>query len=104
MNYWVVIYRIAWGLLVVLFLVGVTCVFLPQCNRLRELQRQHVALEEANRQTEMLTHDLREKQEKFDGDPAFVVRTARETGLVMPNETVYKTTNTQSRVNVHTPE
>jgi len=97
MNYWVILYRIAWGLLVILLVIGVTCVFLPQCNRLRELQRQRVSLEEQNRHTEALTRDLREKQEKFDSDTAFVVRTARETGLVMPNETVYKTTNAQSQ-------
>ena len=97
MNYWVIVYRIAWGLLVALFLVGVTCIFLPQCNRLRELQRQRIALQEDNRQTEALARDLREKQEKFDTDTAFVVRTARETGLAMPNETVYKTTNTYSQ-------
>jgi len=99
MNYWVIVYRIAWGLLIALFAVGVTCVFLPQCNRLRELQRQRVNLEEQNRHTEALTRELKDKQDKFDSDPAFVVRTAREIGLAMPDETVYKTTNAQSQVN-----
>ena len=101
MNYWVIVYRIAWGLLIVLFVVGVTCIFLPQCNRLRELQRQRVVLEEETRHTEELTKDLRDKQDKFDSDTTFVVRTARETGLVMPNETVYKATNTHSKTVGH---
>jgi len=97
MNHWLIIYRLAVGLLVVLFIVGVACVFLPQCNRLRELQRERIALQEDNRRTEALTRELRIKQEKFDTDPAFVVRTARETGRVMPNETVFKLTNTHAR-------
>jgi cell division protein FtsB len=80
-------------MLIVLSVVGGTCVFLPQCNRLRELQKKRVDFRQKTRRTEMLTRELRLKQERFDSDPAFVVRTARETGMIMPDETVFKLTN-----------
>ena len=90
MNYWVIIYRLALGLLIVLFAVGATCVFLPQCNRLRELQRERATVQEDIRHTGELIGELRVKQETFDSDPAFVIRTAGENGMADPKATVFR--------------
>ena len=90
MNYWVALYRFALGLLTILVVVVLVRVFLPKCGRLRELQREKVESEEGNRAKELRTKELRTKRERFNRDPKFVERTARETGMVKPNETVYK--------------
>ena len=90
MNYWVLLYRFAWGLLVVLFVVGAACVFVPKGHHLRELQRKRDSLHEDNGRTELITRDLRERQQRFQNDPSFVERTAREAGMIRPNEVVFK--------------
>jgi len=90
MNYWIALYRFALGLLAILVVVVLVRVFLPKCGRLRELQREKVAVEEENRAMEERTRELRTKRERFNNDPKFVERTARETGMVKPDETVYK--------------
>jgi len=90
LNYWVIIYRFAWGVLLVLVTIGLLGVFMPKCNRLKELQRRKAALLEENRRTDTRTKELRLKEERFASDAKFVERTARETGMVKPDETVFK--------------
>lgn len=91
MNYWVLIYRFAWGLLIVLFAVGLACVFVPQCNKLREMQREKAALEARQRALETEIRDLRTRQNRFENELPYVERTAREShGMVKTNETIFK--------------
>ncbi|MBM4143717.1 MAG: septum formation initiator family protein [Lentisphaerae bacterium] len=90
MNYWVALYRFALGVLAVLALVGVVFLFLPKCSRLRALQREHMAAQEHNAALEAEIRDLQTRRERFDSEPAFVERTAREAGMLKPDETVYK--------------
>lgn len=92
MNYWVAVYRVARLLAVILAVVVAFFVFLPKYNRLRQLQQQKLQLREENRRVQTRTLDLRQRQERFRGEPAFVERTAREMGMVKPGETVFKTT------------
>ena len=40
--------------------------------------------------------DLKNRQERFKNDPEFVERTAREMGMLKPNEVVFKFTNKTS--------
>ena len=95
MNYWALIIRFAVGLILVLVLVSLAVVFVPQSNRLRALQRRREQLEAENRRLDEATRELRRKQQLFDTHPAFVIRTAREAGMVMPHETIYKLTNAE---------
>ena len=104
LNYWVVIYRSAWILLVVLFAIGLTCIFLPRVHSLRSLQRKKAELIKQNRRIEALTRELRDKQERFNSDPAFVERVARETGKVKPNEVVFVFTNQYAEPAVEGPQ
>lgn len=102
MNYWLVIYRFAWGVLGVLVTIGLVCIFVPRCNKLRAMQRKRIELQTENRTLEAMTQELRIKQERFSTEPPFVERTAREIGMVKTNETVYKFTNDNSRTS-HAP-
>ena len=91
MNYWVLIYRFAWGLLIVLLAVGLACVFGPQCNKLREMQREKAALQEQQRVLQTQIRDLRERQRRFENETSYVERVAREAhGMVKTNETIFK--------------
>lgn len=97
MNYWVTIYRFAWGALIVIFIIASICVFLPRYNRIRQLQKKKIELQEENHRVEARIEELRIKQQQFSSDPTFVERTAREIGMIKPDETVFKFTNEQSR-------
>jgi len=82
--------RVTWSVIVVLLTVGVVCMFLPKIAELRGLQRKQAALEASNRLAEMETRDLQDKRQRFDSDPEFVERTAREAGYVKPGDTVFR--------------
>lgn len=93
MNRWVIIYRSAWGLLLVLVVIGLICVFLPKCYRMRELQRRKAAIQGENRDFERATKELRLKRDRLKSDPAFVERTARREGMLRRDEVVFKFTD-----------
>ncbi len=95
MNYWVAIYRFALGLLIVLVTIIAICIFIPQIQRVRELDRKIAELEQSVNEVEAATKELQIKQERFVTDPAFVERTAKESGLLKPDEIVFKFTNEQ---------
>lgn len=82
--------------MIILIIIGLICIFLPKCNQLRELQDKKGVIAEDNRAIEIETNELRTKQEKFNSNPAVVERTAREIGMVKPDEIVFKFTNRQS--------
>jgi cell division protein FtsB len=90
MNYWVLIYRFAWCVLVVLCIVGVICIFLPECQTHQELQDKKARLVEEAGALESSIKELQRKQEKLPADRSFVERTARELGMAKPGETVFK--------------
>ncbi len=90
MRLWVILYRFAWGVLLVLFAIGLVFVFLPKCRELRDLQRQRSELQDQNKRTRAQTADLRHRQEQFKSAPAFIERTARENGLAKPDEVIFQ--------------
>lgn len=96
MNYWVVVYRFAWGLLLVVIVVGVICIFLPKCHFLRSMQRKKEQLASENRDIQVAVSEFRSKQDRFNTDPAFVERTAREEGMIKPDETLFKFTSSNA--------
>jgi cell division protein FtsB len=91
MNIWVLIYRIGWISLAILFIVAVTSMFVPQIRQYHELRKRETALkEEIQLEEEMLRH-LKLQQERLRTDPRFVEKIAREEfGLAKPGETVFK--------------
>lgn len=89
MNYWLTIYKVAWVILAALFLIGLACIFMPKCNRERELHRKKIELEQQNRDLTERAEDLKIKQERFRSDPDFVERTARDAGMLKPDEVLF---------------
>ncbi len=86
MNYWAIIYRFAMALLIVLLVVGLIFVFLPPSHEIRQYHRKRVELTTENVRLEEQVRALKEKQDQFRNDPAFVERTAREAGMIKSNE------------------
>jgi len=93
MNVWGIIYRFSWGLLAVLAAIGLFLLFTPKARKIAYLQRVKLQLEERNTEKADQIKNLQSRQERFISDPEFVEHTAREAGLVMPDEIVYKFTN-----------
>lgn len=98
MNYWVLLYRVAWVVVGVSIAVAVVCVFLPRANNLQELQKRRAALQQGNARLEDKLRQLEDNEHRFRSDPEFVERTAREQGMARPGETIFRFqgTNIQS--------
>lgn len=96
MNFWVMLYRFAWIIVIVCCAIAVICVFVPRAHTHQELQRRKRLLEEGNARLESKIRDLDEKQQRFRSDPEFVERIARRQGMAKPGETIFRfaTTNT----------
>jgi cell division protein FtsB len=98
MNFWVVLYRFAWIVVIISCVIAVVCVFLPKAHSYRELQKRKLAIEENNARTEARVRQLESNQQRFRSDPDFVERIAREQGRAKPGETIFRfpATNTVS--------
>jgi cell division protein FtsB len=92
------IYRFSWALLAVLVCIGLLCVFTPKCRTLSRLQKTRNDLEVDNSEKAEEITDLKIRQERFTSEPAFVERTAREAGMVTPDEVVYKFTDANGKM------
>ncbi len=93
MDIWNVMTRFSLGLLAVLAVIGLILVFTPKARELARLQSIKARLEVRNAEKADQIKQLQIRQERFISDPEYVEHTAREAGLVMPDETVYKFTN-----------
>jgi cell division protein FtsB len=90
MNFWVVLYRFAWIVVVISCVIAVVCVFLPKAHSYQELQKRKIALEESNAKAEVRLRQLELNQRRFRSDPDFVERIAREQGRAKPGETIFR--------------
>ncbi len=96
MNIWNIIYRFSWGLLAILIVIGFILIFTPKARKLAYLQGKKANKEALIAEKAEQIKDLQIRQERFVSDPEYVEHTAREAGLVMAGEVVYKFTNEQS--------
>jgi cell division protein FtsB len=90
MNFWVVLYRFAWIVVIVSCVIAIVCVFLPKAHNYRDLQKRKMALQESNMRMETRVHQLELNQQRFRNDPDFVERIAREQGMAKPGETIFR--------------
>jgi cell division protein FtsB len=99
MNFWVLIYRFAWLVVITSCVVAVVCVFLPKTHNYQTLQKRKDGLEQGNALMESRGRQLQQNQKRFRSDPAFVERVAREQGMAMPGETIFRfpVTNSPSK-------
>ena len=87
---WTRIYRGAWLTLVVLCLAGAASIILPRYNRLRAMQEKKLQLQRDNAKLEARLQHLRDQQHRFETDPAFIERLARERGKIKPHEKTFR--------------
>lgn len=104
MNYWVTIYRVAWGIVIVTTTILLICAFVPKIQRYHESYNKRADHQDENQRLTEDLKKLRDKQERFTSDPAFVERTAREAGMIKPDEIIYKYTNDNSRTETPRPK
>ena len=97
MNYWATIYKCLWGVAILLLVAVMISFFIPKYRTLCEYRKKRDDLQQTNQRTETMIRDLRRKQEQILSDPAFIERTARESGMVKQDEVVFKFTNSVSR-------
>jgi len=96
-NRWVLLYRIAWGLLFALLLFGIGNVFLPKSQSLRRYNQRRLELDAKNRRLEAENQELAEKLMRFKSEKAFVELTAREAGMIRTNEHTFRNLNARLR-------
>lgn len=90
MNIWSVIYKCAWGVLIVVALAAVVRLFYPKWIEYREAQMEKERVEEDIKLKEELIKQYRYKQRQFKNNPRFVERMAHEAGLAKENETIFR--------------
>jgi cell division protein FtsB len=91
LNNWVLLYKLAWVAVVILFVVGTVCFFLPKVRRCRQLQAEADRKREELLLTQAQINELKLKQGRIQADPDFLEKIAREElGWAKPGETVYK--------------
>ena len=90
MNAWVFIYRLSWWIIALLLLVFIAFRFSPRIRTWKDYQNRKAALEESNRVRAEKLEDYQERQARFMSDPAYVETVAREAGMVMPGEAVFR--------------
>lgn len=79
--------------------MALVCFFLPKTHNYQTLQKRKAVLEQGNAQIEAKVRQLQQNQKRFQADPAFVERVAREHGMAMPGETIFRfpSTNKMTR-------
>ena len=98
MNTWELVYKIAWVFVAILCVVWVVSMFIPKMKQVGDRQTKKADLQEQVNRLENGVKDLKDKQDRFTTDPAFVEKTAREIGMVKTNELLFKFTNRQINV------
>ena len=91
MKFWITIYRFSWGLFLLLCAICVLCFFVPKLRQHDKLQRDKAAKIEEIHGRQAQIADLQRRQERFSTDPRYVEYTARQMGMVKPNELVVRT-------------
>ena len=89
------LYRIAWIATAIVFVIGALCVFGPQLNHYHRMLAQKESKEAEEKAMNAAIGDLQDRQERFRTNARFVERTAREIGMVKPDEVLLKDTRAE---------
>jgi len=84
------VYRIVGIGVLIIFIIGAICLFVPKYREYSNLQKERDEKVQQNGEKSEAIKDLKEKQERFTTEPAFVERTARKSGMVTKDEIVYR--------------
>ncbi len=87
---WRLITRVVWLVVLGGIILAFTALFTPKYAQYKELNQRVRAMQQSNRELATAIRKLESNQRSFISDPAFVERTARELGMVKPEEIVFK--------------
>jgi cell division protein FtsB len=82
--------RILWLAILLVFTTACAIAFLPKIKTLETYQKRRDQLSQENTDKQARALEFRNMQEQFATNPAFVERTAREIGMIKPDETVIR--------------
>ena len=100
MKSWLMVYRIAWGVLLALLVILVFNMFLPSVRENKAKLRKIDTLEQENKLSEEAIRDIKRNKSRFENDPEFVERLAREElGKAKEGETVFRFNKPEEPVN-----
>jgi cell division protein FtsB len=91
-NCWTTIYRVSYGILGGLALIGAVCMFTPKGSEYSNVltDKRNIEREIAAKKQDIKRLQIR--QDRFTSEASFVERTARECGMIKRGEIVYKFT------------
>jgi cell division protein FtsB len=93
------IYRYSWIILFAgLVAAGLFFLFTPKWRKYLSLQETRNTMVKQNNAKSEEIKEFKIKQERFTSEPAFVERTARETGMVTSDEVVYRFRDSKGKV------
>ncbi len=98
MKLWSTVYRAAIVMALVLMCVVVVCIFTPKWRNLRETHRRTVEAEAENDRIDAEINDHKNRIDRFNSDPEYVRRIARQGGRVENGEVIFKFTNSSETV------
>jgi cell division protein FtsB len=81
-----------------LVITGLFFLFMPKWHKYLSLQETRNTMVDQNNAKAEEIKEFKIKQERFTSEPAFVERTARETGMVTSDEVVYKFKDANGKV------
>ena len=88
-KYWNLINRIVLIAVVVMAVVGIVLAFAPKVKQMQTYQNTRDTLQQRIDVTVTAEKELKEKQQRFRTDPAYVERVAHEVGYARKGEIIY---------------
>jgi len=88
-KYWNLINRIVLVAVAVMALVGIVLAFTPKVKQMQAYQETRDTLQQRIEVAITDEKELREKQQRFRTDPAYVERVAHEVGYARKDEMIY---------------
>ena len=89
MEFWKMLYRSAWGMLLILVTVAIGCIFIPKHYENRALIGQRDDLKKQIAAEVEMRKSLQRKQERFQHDTRYIEFVAHEAGMVKPDEKLF---------------
>ena len=88
-KYWNLINRIVFVAIVLMALVGGMMAFLPKVRQMQKYQDRRDELQQRIEIKLAEEKDLKDRQQRFLTDPAYIERVAHEVGYARKDETIY---------------
>lgn len=73
-----------------MLVAGIMLMFVPKVHQMNKYQKTSSHLQEEIERTVACEKELRQKQQRFQTDPAFVQKIAHEVGYAHKNEKIYQ--------------